>query len=418
MEVPPFCPRQGCPCHIDPSDPKIEQIRGKQWWKRNGFYYTEVRGAVRRFKCLVCRHGFSEQTFRLDYYVKRTIDYQVVSQTLSECVSVRGCSRLLGCSCDSVTNRVSRLARQCIAAHSRLLATLEQGEDLVADGFESFTVSQYFPNNIHLLVGKKSQLLYFCDYVTIRRNGRMTDVQKRMRTALEALYRAPVQALTSSFAELLQHLLARLSRCSLPCLRLHTDKKQEYLRAIGNVAGVQEAIAAGTIAHQRTDSRAARTRANPLFAVNYLDRELRKDLAEHVRETVRFARNVNHCMERLWVYAHRHNFEKRFRVNDGVGIERRHVLEAGAESTKVEHVTRGLTRQRRFLSFESLEAASRRVWCREHLTPLKGVVRGALRAIKRQALRGEVDLEAIRTALGVERLVRDVPQYLPQYALA
>jgi len=37
-----------------------------------------------------------------------------------------------------------------------------------ADGFESFCVSQYFPNNIQLLVGSDSQHVYQIDYATIR----------------------------------------------------------------------------------------------------------------------------------------------------------------------------------------------------------------------------------------------------------
>ena len=123
-----------------------------------------------------------------------------------------------------------------------------------------------------------------------------------------------------------------------------------------------------------------RDRRNPLFPVNYIDRELRKDLAEHVRETVRFARNVNHCMERLWVYLLDHNVYKRFRINDRVGVERSHADEAGA---------------------------SRAVRTRA----------GAMRLIQRQASRGEVDLEQVREQLGVATLIREVTQYLPGYAL-
>ena len=42
--------------------------------------------------------------------------------------------------------------------------------------------------------------------------------------------------------------------------------------------------------------KAARTKNNRLFAVNYLDREIRKDNASHVRETVQFSRNGNSRM--------------------------------------------------------------------------------------------------------------------------
>ena len=48
--------------------------------------------------------------------------------------------------------------------------------------------------------------------------------------------------------------------------------------------------------------RRARSRDNPLFAVNYMDREVRKDVANHVRQTTRGARNVKDPMNRLAIY--------------------------------------------------------------------------------------------------------------------
>jgi hypothetical protein len=418
MTRPPFCPNRTCPCHIDPLSPNATGLSRSRWFKRNGSYATRVRGTVLRFKCLVCGRGFSEQTFSLDYFAKRRIDYRRLHELLAACVGVRPIARILRCSPDSVTNRTSRLARQCISANSRLIAATELGEDQAADGFQSFAVSQYFPNNIHLLVGSTSQLVSFGDYVSLRRSGRMTPVQKRMRTAFDALYHTPPNTLSASFTRLLDHLHHRLESSSRRPVVLHTDKKLEYCRALGSHVGLARICASGGFTHQRTDSRAARVAANPLFPVNYLDRELRKDLAEHARETVRFARNVNHSMERLWVYVHQHNMSKRFRINDPVDVERTHAEEAGASDATCTRVVRSLYTRRRFLSFETLEPAMRSVWRREHQTPLKGIVKGALRLIRRQASRGEVDLDAVRETLGVAKLVRKVVQYLPKYALA
>jgi hypothetical protein len=67
---------------------------------------------------------------------------------------------------------------------------------------------------------------------------------------------------------------------------------------------------------------------------------------------------------------------------------------------------------------QRLEPALERVWRREHETPLKNLVKGALRAILRQAHEGPVDLEAVRSALDVPSLIENRPQYLPEYALA
>jgi hypothetical protein len=414
---PRFCPNKACLCHVDPYSREAVELSRRRWYKRNGSYPTLVRGAVIRFKCLVCGRGFSEQTFSLDYYVKRTIDYRALGERLCSCSSVRAISRSLHCSCDSVTNRTSRLARQCISAHTRLIAETKLSEDQVADGLQSFAVSQYFPNNIHILVGSQSQLVSFADYVSLRRSGRKTAVQTRMRAAFDELYRPSGKALSSSFSELLEHLHRRLQASAHRPVVLHTDKKLEYRRAIEAHVGVKQAIERKELTHTRTDSRAVRDRRNPLFAVNYIDRELRKDLAEHVRETVRFARNVNHSMERLWVYLLDHNMNKRFRINDPVGVERTHAGQAGSSAGAMRGATRALYTRRRFLSLEKLEPAMSRVWRREHETPLKGIVKGALRMIRRRASVGTVDLEEVRRALGVEKLMQDVVQYLPRYAL-
>mgnify|MGYP006280527287 FL=1 len=245
----------------------------------------------------------------------------------------------------------------------------------------------------------------------------MTPVQRRMRAAFDALHPASPQRLTESFTELLDHIHSRLLASHLIRLRLHTDRKLEYVRALSAHAGLKEATRRGAFTHHRTDSRAARVRSNPLFPVNYVDRQLRTDLAEHVRETVRFARNVNHSMERLWVYLLDHNLHKRFRINDPARVRRSHADEAGASGATQRQATRSLLTRRRFLSFETLEPALERVWRREHPTPLKGILKGALKQIRRQASKGEVDLEQIREQLGVASLVVATPQYLPKYAL-
>ena len=96
--------------------------------------------------------------------------------------------RILTASPTCITNRISRLARQAIAVHVELLSQLALSEDLVADGFESFAVSQYFPNNIQVLVGKESQYWLFSDFAHLRRKGRMTEYQKLRNQQLQAAF--------------------------------------------------------------------------------------------------------------------------------------------------------------------------------------------------------------------------------------
>ena len=64
---------------------------------------------------------------------------------------------------------------------------------------------------------------------------------------------------------------------------------------------------------------------NPLFPVNYMDREFRKDMASHARETIQFSRNVNEGMLRMSLYMFDHNFFKSYRM---AHKEKRHLRHA------------------------------------------------------------------------------------------
>ena len=147
--------------------------------------------------------------------------------------------------------------------------------------------------------------------------------------------------------------------------KLYTDEKVEYVRSLRQRDGCKP------IEHVRISSHIARTVKNELFSVNYLDREIRKDCANHVRETVCFARDVNNCMERLWVYFVYHNYRKRYRI--GSGDDRSHAEVAGIERKEVMRVLRGYYTRRSFISLNRVSGSMRRLWLRRLETPLKGV---------------------------------------------
>jgi hypothetical protein len=352
MRSPPFCPNPSCAFHTNP--PKTT------WFWKAGHYHTNTFGSIQRFICLACSHRFSTQTFSINYFVKKNINYHTIDKQLRSTGSIRDISRDLNCSTDTVINRISRLAKNAIAAHTQLCATAPYQEDLVADGFESFCVSQYFPNNITLLAGKQSQYLYFANYCTLRRKGRMRESQKQMREQLEKRWKADPGAVKKAFDEVVDRIPEVFGT-----QKLYTDEKGEYIRSVRQRDGGKP------ILHVRISSHLVRTVSNRLFSVNYLDREIRKDCANHVRETVCFARDVNNCMERLWVYFVYHNYRKRYRV--GCEEDRTHAEVAGIERKEVNRVLRGYYTRRSFLSLSKVSGSLRRLWLRRLETPLKGV---------------------------------------------
>ena len=114
-----------------------------------------------------------------------------------------------------------------------------------------------------------------------------------------------------------------------------------------------------------------RDRANPLFSVNYMDREFRKDLAEHRRETVCFGRNTNCSLERMSVYLFYHNYLKPFRINPEERLYESHAAAAGLEPDFYRACMRGMYRNRHFLDRIELKKPDELVWRRAMITPKK-----------------------------------------------
>jgi hypothetical protein len=359
--VPPFCASPACSHHYPGGAPYTHFIA----W---GSYRTLAFGRVPRFRCAACGATFSRQTFSPDYYAKRALDYPDIVGRLCGCESLSAIGRALGASTDTVSNRISRASRQALAFESEQASARRPAEDLAADGFESFCVSQYFPNNITVLVGSTSQFVYAADHATLRRKGRMTPLQKARREELDRVARPDPRAAEKSFARAAGEALRVLSDGSRPRLRLWTDEHRAYPRAIRGSACLASLCDLGRLEHRTVPSRAPRTRSNPLFPVNYLDRELRKDLKEHVRETACFGRNVNRQMERLTVYLWWHNFGKAHRAREGPGS---HAGVAGYDLRRIKEGLGEIWRRRAWLSLTELTEPMLDTWLRGRRTPLR-----------------------------------------------
>ncbi len=362
---PPFCPNRHCTHHHD----KPQDYRGH--WKQTGFYMTKVVGPVIRFQCTACKKGFSERTFSLDYYTKRNLDYREIQRAISQSESLSSIARNLHCSVESAQNRIDRLARNIAILQESMLGIMSLSEHLVADGFESFDRSQFFPSQIHLLVGKQSQFLYGFNHATIRRKGSMTARQKRTRQILERSYRPPAKAVELSFAQLLETIPPLWDAARLPCLTLWTDEHHAYPRSLRQVPLLKAALESGLLSHSTWPSKAARTVDNPLFAVNYYDRELRKDIAAYRRESTCYSRNVANGLNRFMSHLLYHNYQKPFRVAPAKKTKEVHAQVAGIDSAGIASGMRWLYAARPFLSRQDLSDSMKKIWLKASVTPLK-----------------------------------------------
>jgi len=244
-------------------------------------------------------------------------------------------------------------------------------EHLVADGFESFDRSQFFPNQINLLVGKQSQYLYGVTHTTIRRKGCMTATQKRTRARIETGFSPPPKAIERSFARLLEIVPSIWSPATMQGLTLWTDEHRAYPRSIDRVPALKGAMREGVFVHRTVSSKAARTAYNPLFAANYYDRELRKDVAAFRRESTCFTRNVANGLARFVLHLVYHNYQKPHRVKDGCTSDRVHAEVAGINAECIADGFAWFYSVRQFLSKELLSDDNRTIWLKESITPLK-----------------------------------------------
>jgi len=359
MKNPPFCPNRDCPCYHEPEG---------RWFIRFGTYGNHQNPCIQRFRCRTCGTGFSTSTFSLDFHTHRHLSYHLIHQHLVTSSGIRDMARLLHTSCNTVSNRIARLARQTMAVSAELEKGLALSEDLVADGFESFVKTQYMPNNIHILAGKDSQFWFQSDYAQLTRKGKMTERQKKRNREIRDTININRKTIYSSFQSLVNRALSLQAESGRDSVTLFTDEHPQY-RKVLSLLDRDEKL---RLSHVCISSRKARTVTNPLFSVNYLDREIRKDNSDHVRETVQFARNVGNAMDRLAVYRFHHNFMKPYRIS-GQAADRgiSHGEAAGLDGSRIRKEIRTLFTVRRFLGKSPcLDISDLMVWCRCLPTPL------------------------------------------------
>jgi len=320
----PHCPNRECDNYHKPPN-------NAGWYRKAGSYWTKVNGRQPRFTCENCGKGFSSRTFSIDYYAKRKIDYRELLNQQISASGINDMARKFKCNTETVQNRIRRLSHQFQGAMALYLHDHKIEENLAADGLESFVESQFFPTNINLLVGKRSQFIYFIDSYYFKRKGAMTAEQKLKKSELYQRALFEEKSPSKSFDQLLDHVDKIWDRNKKKSLILDTDENPIYRWSCKRHSGLKKDIEANHFLHRLTNSREERNTENKLFPCNYCDRMVRKDMAEHVRETVQFARDQNCSMERFTLYQFWLNFMKPYRIKP----RRDGMAETHAEAAKI-----------------------------------------------------------------------------------
>jgi transposase-like protein len=364
---PEFCPNQSCRFH----DPDV--AASQEWYVLHGHFYTQCRGWIQRFRCNDCGTSCSTQTFSVHYWTHYTNDLAWLLQYLYTCGGLRQTARMAGVTHRVIQNRFRRLARNALAVMDTALEELELPEDLAMDGFESYTRSHYHPNNITHLTGCESQFVYAAVHTLFRRKGSMSAAQRIRRSVIDRVWRPPT-TVGEDCAVLLSDLAPAFDAAcaSREDVTLHTDEHIAYPGAVRSSYLLRERLLEGTLVHAQTSSKSPRTTANPLFPVNYVDRQMRKNLAEYVRKTVRQGREVNSQMERMAIFMVLHNFATPHRISDHAHTARcqTHAQQVGLVNKRVIRLLRRMTSHRHVYTHTvSAQMWIRRIWLHLHRTP-------------------------------------------------
>ena len=294
-KAPPFCPNPHCAFHTGPT---------ASWrWVRAGCFRTlATPRRIQRFQCRHCRRHFSQQTFRLSYWLKRPDLLVPVANRLLGCSGYRQIAREPDVSPQTVLNLAARIGRQCLLFHELLRPKGELDEPLAIDGFRTFEWSQYHPTEFHFAVGQTSHYIYGFTDSELRRSGTMSPAQRWRRARLEArLGRPDPRSVEREVTALVGIVAAGATR-----LECWSDEHQDYPRALRR----QHHLA--TLTHHTVSSRAARTAKSPLFAINLWDGLIRHSSANHKRETIAFSKRRQSGAERLWLQLVWRNYVKAF----------------------------------------------------------------------------------------------------------
>lgn len=373
VRIPPFCPNPSCPRHgaanpagIRASDPLLEP---ESWFEPHGEYRTKAYGHVPRFRCRWCGRTFSTQTFSTRYYLKRPAKLKAVFLHTCEGMSGRAIGRILHLSPRSVQNRVERLARQALALHQTLRRLADPHQAVCIDGVVSFDGSQYFPSELTIGITVGSRYIFEASHASRRRSGTMTDAQCRKARSLYARVKTERGGVRRTFREILDSLARERPPSTWHPLVLITDEKPEYKQVLHRHPLFVNQDEGHRVAQVIVHSSLPRTMANPLFASNYLERELRKDLANHRRETTCFSRRVANGLSRYGCYQAYHNYWKRFRINAPAADRRVHADLAGIPPRMRRQAMLGFFSERRFLSHQVLSPPLERIWRMAASTP-------------------------------------------------
>jgi transposase-like protein len=324
--LPDRCPKPDCASH-----------RGTPFeWQRRGSFDRKVDlRVVQRFRCKVCGKGFSSQTCRVDYRLKKPWLPLAVFQGLVSKTTLRQTARNLGSKLDTVARHLDLIAGHCEEVHTLFLARhagsggWKEGT-FQLDELETFeTDRRLCPLTVPILIEKYTRFVVRADTGTLPARGNLRARDKARRKAREEVFGRRKSQSDEAVGRCLASLRAQLAPKYL--VQVQTDEKRSYRKLV-------ERHLAPSFGHQWVKSTIERNRENLLFPINNVLAQSRD--------------NVSRLVRRSWAHAKR---ERRLRAHLAVWVLYRNYVRERSHY------------YRRSSSAEDAGVAKRRVTAREVL---------------------------------------------------
>ena len=238
MFAPPRCPFASCPAHTDPAT-----VSGR-FFNHNGSYHPKCRAQpVPRFKCRVCKRGFSRQTFRMDYCDNKPHLNASLFKLLASGMGLRQSGRILPLSRRCTELKARKISRHLGRLNRNLTDEFPRGSHFMLDEMETFEGERaVLPVTVPVLIEVKSMYVVATDVATIKPAGRMSEER------LQAIRRAEAHSgkkredrSTSALSRVFRRMRVFQPKGESSFLFL-SDKKQQYGKLLRKFFGMPRTV--------------------------------------------------------------------------------------------------------------------------------------------------------------------------------
>jgi transposase-like protein len=296
MFTPPCCPHPFCSSH--------EQ--GSFTYQCRGSFRRALDGRiVQRYGCGTCGKTFSDQTFRVDYRLRRPKLTEPAFWMFASKVTHRQTARFLRCARGTVHHRLELLGRHCRDFHARQLQRLRGAlpPDLALDELETYETDRRLrPVSVPVLLHEASWFVLDMQVAPLPSRGGLTPKHQLRRERMIATEGRRRSGSTEAVGKCLANVAPLLRPGAGGMLR--TDQKQTYVR-------LKKKLLPAELLHVRISSEEPRGLDNPLFRINRTLAMMRDGASRLVRRTWGASKKRAQLEKHLWVWAVFRNYVRR-----------------------------------------------------------------------------------------------------------